>query len=367
MRALALTCALAACSDTGEPGEVASDFAVEMLTDALDLPVGLAALPDGRVLITEQDSGEIRLFAAGALAPEPVATVATAGAFGCGESGLLGIAAHPEFASNGWFYVYYTNAADTAHVVSRFTLDGDVAAGETVILTLDPTSAGSGNSCANHNGGALAFDADGLLYVTNGERGSFRDAAQDGGSLLGKTLRLTDTGAPAPGNPFGDAVFSLGHRNSYGLAFQARSGELYETENGPDADDEINRVVAGDNYGWPIDTGDNAGAAFHDPVRVYDPPICLTGMASYGGGPFPDEMDGDLFYGDCRTGHLHRMRISQADPDVAVEVDDDFAAVPGATIDVEWSEADGAIYFTAMRYLEDAPGRLYRVTYAPSP
>ena len=366
MRSLSpVVAALLGCSTAAEGG-LPADFRLEMLTDEMDLPVGLAVLPDGRLLITEQDLGEIRLYADGELKPDPVATVATAGVFGCGESGLLGIVAHPDFASNGYFYVYYTNAADTAHVVSRFTMSGETAGDETTILTLDPTSAGDGNACANHNGGYLAFGPDGDLYVTNGERGIYPDDAQDTGSLRGKTLRVTEEGAPAPGNPFGNAVFSFGHRNSYGIAFHVESGDLYETENGPDADDEVNRLVAGDNYGWPDDTGDNDDAAFHDPVRVYDPPICLTGITSYGGGPFPDEMDGDLFYADCKNGHIHRMRVSAADPEVVDDVDDAFAVVAGATIDVKWSEADGAIYFTAMRYLDAEPGRLYRVSYAPS-
>jgi len=356
---LAVLAGLTSCSDA--QGGVSAGFEVETLTDELDRPVGLAVLPDGRMLITEQDSGDIRLYDDG-LVPTPVTTVATIGAIGCQESGLLGIVAHPDFDTNGYFYVYYTNANDTAHVLSRFTLDGETASGETPILSLYPTSAGDGNACANHDGGYLTFGPDGYLYVTNGERQIFSADAQDSTSLLGKTLRVTDSGAAAPGNPFGNEVWTMGNRNSYGIAFHAVSGELYETENGPNADDEVNRLVAGDDYGWPADTGDNSNPAFHDPIRVYNPPICLTGITSYAGGPFPDEMDGDLFYADCNTGHIHRMRISAGDPEVAAEVDDDFAQVDGATIDVKWGP-DGALYFTAMRYQGNEPGRLYRVRY----
>jgi glucose/arabinose dehydrogenase len=367
-RATAILCTGLACS-TAEA--VPDGFEMDMLTDQLDLPVGLAVLPDGRILITEQASGEIRVFADGALQPDPVATVATLGPIGCGESGLLGIAPHPDFADNGYFYVYYTNADDTHHVVSRFTMVGDTASGETPILYLDPTSNADGNSCANHNGGYLAFGPDGYLYVTNGERchwDCFGSADFDTtSSLLGKVLRVTESGAPAPGNPFGNEVFTMGHRNSYGIAFHATTGELYETENGPTVDDEINHLVAGDDYGWPHDTGDNASAAFHDPIHVYPSPICVTGISSYGGGPFPDPMDGDLFYADCKTGHIHRMRVDAADPETVVEVDETFAQVDGATIDVKWNPADGALYFTAMRYQTPAPGRLYRIRYPVEP
>jgi glucose/arabinose dehydrogenase len=217
------------------------------------VPWGLAFLPDGSALVTLRDQGTVlRLRDSGAT---PVRVGQVPGVRPLGEAGLLGIAVSPRFASDHGVFVYFTAADDNR--VMRMTLDGDSLRPGPVIVDGIPQA-------DHHDGGRLAFGPDGFLYISTGDAGN-RPAAQDRSSLGGKILRVTTDGRPAPGNPFpGSRVWSLGHRNVQGLAWDT-AGRLYASEFGQDTWDELNQIVPGKNYGWPQIEGKEADGAGTDP------------------------------------------------------------------------------------------------------
>ncbi|HEY6597065.1 MAG TPA: PQQ-dependent sugar dehydrogenase [Asanoa sp.] len=221
----------------------------------LEVPWGVAFLPDGSALVTERDSARVLSIPAGGGPAREVARIAEARP--SGEGGLLGVAVAPTFASDRWVYVYYTAAADNR--IARLRLDRP----ETVepILTGIPKA-------GNHDGGRIAFGPDGMLYAGTGDA-AYRPNAQDRASLGGKILRITPDGAPAPGNPFGASpVYSYGHRNVQGLAWDA-AGTLFASEFGQHTYDELNRIQAGGNYGWPDAEGVSGDPRFVDPVATW--------------------------------------------------------------------------------------------------
>ncbi|GAA0242804.1 PQQ-dependent sugar dehydrogenase [Cryptosporangium japonicum] len=206
----------------------------------------------------ERDSGRIlRLTAGGGQARE---VYRVPGVEAAGEGGLLGLAT-----ADGLVYAYHTAERDNR--VVRFRLDG----GTPEVIVDGIAKAG------NHNGGRIAFGPDGMLYIGTGDAGE-TSRSQDPESLNGKILRVTPEGAPAPGNPdAGSAVYSLGHRNVQGLAWDA-AGRLFATEFGQNDVDEVNRIEPGRNYGWPDVEGDGGGGRYTDPLVTWP-----TGDASPSG------------------------------------------------------------------------------------
>jgi glucose/arabinose dehydrogenase len=161
-----------------------------------------------------------------------------------------------------------------------------------------------------HDGSRLKFGADGHLYMTMGDAAS-ASLAQDLGSYAGKIFRLNDDGTSAPGNPFSSPIFSYGHRNPQGIDFHPVTGELWETEHGPTGFDEVNRIRAGANYGWPEITGSQGRPGMETPVLFYSPSIAPSGMAFYRGTRIP-AFSGNLFFGTLAGTHLHRVRLNAA-------------------------------------------------------
>jgi glucose/arabinose dehydrogenase len=222
----------------------------------LPLPWGLAFLPDGTALVTLRDKGEVLHITEGA-APASVGRIP--GVVPTGEGGLLGIAVSPAFASDRTVFAYFTAANDNR--VIRMTFDGTAFSPGRVIVQ-GIAKAG------NHDGGRLAFGPDGYLYISTGDAG-LRDPAQDRRSLNGKILRVTADGAPAPGNPFpGSRVWSLGHRNVQGMAWD-KAGTMYASEFGQNTWDELNRIEPGRNYGWPVVEGIAHRSGFVDPIHQW--------------------------------------------------------------------------------------------------
>jgi glucose/arabinose dehydrogenase len=226
----------------------------------LAAPWDMAFLPDGTTLITERDNARVlRIDPVGGAPPLPpiqIPGVATAG-----EGGLLGMAVHPNYQQNGWVYVYHTAASDNRIV--RFQLG---ATGTP--QNLQPVLTGIPRGAQIHNGGRIRFGPDGLLYAATGDAGTGANS-QNLQSLAGKILRMTDTGGVAPGNPFGGSlVYSYGHRNVQGLAFDGQS-RLWASEFGATTWDEINLIQAGGNYGWPTVEGMGSNPQFVNPLHVW--------------------------------------------------------------------------------------------------
>ncbi|MGZ8620619.1 MAG: PQQ-dependent sugar dehydrogenase [Actinomycetota bacterium] len=240
----------------------------------LAFPTNLAFAPDGRLFYTEKESGNVRVVDGGVLDPAPVATFEVTGD---AERGLLGIALDPGFAVRPWIYVYYSDAASGRNLLVRFREDRPGDAPEMLLTGLE-------SAAGYHNGGDLAFGADGMLYASLGEAHD-PTRAQDPNDLGGKIVRIAPDGSIPGDGPFGagNAVWTFGHRNSFGLCVDPATGDLWETENGPDRDDELNLIARGGNYGWPDVTGRSGDDRFVDPVAVFPDTVALTGCAIVGG------------------------------------------------------------------------------------
>jgi glucose/arabinose dehydrogenase len=222
----------------------------------LAVPWGLAFLPDGSALVSERNTARIKRIAGGT-----VTTIGTVpGVQPAGEGGLLGIAVAPTFNTDRLVYAYFSSANDNRVVRMRF---------DTTLGTPQVLITGIAKNTI-HNGGRLAFGPDGLLYVSTGDANNTSNA-QNPNSLNGKILRVTPTGAAAPGNPTaGSRVWSMGHRNVQGLAFDP-AGRLWAGEFGQNTFDELNLIRAGGNYGWPTVEGRAGNPRFIDPITQWSP------------------------------------------------------------------------------------------------
>jgi glucose/arabinose dehydrogenase len=227
----------------------------ETVATGIDVPWGLAFLPDGSALVAQRDKGTILQVAPGGGKPREAYRVPAVDADG--EGGLLGLALAKDYAHTRWVYAYHT--AENDNRIVRFKL-GSQDAPEVIFQGLD--------KAWNHNGGRIAFGPDGMLYVGTGDAGE-PSHSQDPDSPNGKILRLTPEGEPAPGNPTnGSPVWTLGHRNVQGLAWTA-DGAMYATEFGQSRLDEVNKIEKGRNYGWPDVEGTGGGSRFQDPVVTW--------------------------------------------------------------------------------------------------
>lgn len=232
------------------PTETARD--VEVVADGLEIPWELAFLPSGDLLVTERPGRLLRIGA-------DRQAIVVEGVQHQGEGGLLGLALHPKFSENGLIYLYLTTAVDSGlqNRIERYRLDGTQLTDRRVIIENIP-------GAPYHDGGRIAFGPDGYLYVTTGDAANEANA-QDRDSLAGKILRVTDDGSIPAENPFGSAVYSLGHRNPQGIAWDS-SGQLWATEHGQSGLDELNRIEKGGNYGWPTIQGDASKPGLRKPV-----------------------------------------------------------------------------------------------------
>ncbi|MBI5711511.1 MAG: PQQ-dependent sugar dehydrogenase [Candidatus Eisenbacteria bacterium] len=368
---VALPLALAAVSGTAAAATVLPDgFRDSTVVQRLDHPVGMAFLPDGRLLVVEQQSARMRLIVNGALSStDPVAAipdVQTAGA----EQGLLGVAVDPGWPARPYLYVHCDMASAPAIRISRYTAGGDLAFTGDGHLTVDPVTRydllnDAPDSDPNHNGGTLRFGGDGMLYVSLGEDEQ-RCAAQDTVSLRGVILRLDVTrlpsgaGGPAPrslitppGNPFAAhpnpnarLVWALGLRNPFRFHVDPADGALFVADVGENDWEEIDRVPGGGHdYGWPAFEGPLAtGASCANPIVPGDPPIHAydrvgTTAAVIGGGVyrrppgatagFPAAYEGDYLFSDYYRGFLRRLKRSGSTWDLA-------PAVPGQPNATDW-------------------------------
>ncbi|UZK65164.1 PQQ-dependent sugar dehydrogenase [Sphingomonas sp. M1-B02] len=320
---------LAACNPQGDA--VAQDsapatstsgtpFSVTPVAD-FDAPWAMTFLPDGRMLVTEK-AGTLLLVSADGKTKTPVSGIPAVSS--AGQGGLMDVVLHPQFATNRQVYFSFSEA-NAQGLKGVVLARGTMAEGASpslqnvqVIFRASPYVEGDG-----HYSGRIAFAPDGKLFFTNGERQKF-DPAQDPKMTLGKVLRLNDDGTPAAGNPlaakgFHPAVWSYGHRNLLGIAFDA-SGNLWEQEMGPKGGDEVNLILPGRNYGYPIvsdgDHYDGRDIPNHDTRPEFEkykvnwtPVISPGGLMAYSGKLFP-QWKGDLFIGGLSSQALIRVDVN---------------------------------------------------------
>jgi quinoprotein glucose dehydrogenase len=288
---------------------------VTTIASGLETIWSLEFAPDGRLFITERP-GRVRVMsAAGVLDPEPWVEFPDVVRR---EDGMLGLTLHPDFANQPWVYLFYTIQKGDRLVnrVSRFR-EVNGRAGEEQVLLDDLESHDI------HNGGRLRFGPDGMLYITMGEIAQ-QMLSQDMSRLQGKILRITPEGAVPWDNPLpGSPIWAYGLRNPHGLAFRPGDGVLFAADNGPSGEwgalrisarDEINIIVKGGNYGWPLAVGAPNHPAFVDPIISWIPSQPPGDLTFYDADLFP-ELRGDLLYTTMRGETLMRIRFQdEANP-----------------------------------------------------
>ena len=270
-RALLLSGAVGATLLGAGPADAAPRVG-KVLARNLEVPWGIAFLPSGNALVSERISGRVHLVRKNGTRKH-VGTVRGVGS-DVGEGGLLGLAVSPRFREDRWVYAYYTSGSDNRIVRMKY-VDGRLRRKQDLLLAGIPMS-------TIHNGGRLLFTPGGLLLASTGDAAD-GSTAQSLGSLGGKILRLTPGGGVPGKNPFGSYVFSYGHRNPQGLAFDGR-GRLWAAELGQSTRDELNRIRRGGNYGWPVVEGGDGGGPFRDPIATWATAECSpSGVAVAGG------------------------------------------------------------------------------------
>lgn len=342
-------------------------FRVVTLAQGLEHPWGMAFLPDGTLLVTERP-GRLRRVTPQGLDPQPIAGVPEV--FARGQGGLLDIALHPNHAENGWIYLSYAapGPGGGGTRVARARLGEGGLQDLEVIFDMERKT-----PAQQHFGSRLAFDEQGFLYISTGDRGE-RHRAQDLGDSAGKVLRVTDSGGIPADNPFvGQAgalpeTFTYGHRNIQGMARHPETGAIWSHEHGPQGGDEINILAPGVNYGWPLIThgreytgepvgqGLAAAPGLASPLLHWTPSIAPSGMTFYTGEAFP-EWRGNLFVGALAGQHLARLVL---DGERVVAEERLLEGAVGRIRDVRQGP-DGLLYL-----LTDAPnGSLLRLEPAP--
>jgi glucose/arabinose dehydrogenase len=292
----------------------AGNLGLQSVLGGLQYPVSLVESSDGRIFFNELYTGNVRVINSNwQLDPTAFCSVSVQTN---GEQGLLGLALDPNFSSNQTLYVYYTASA-TTNRVSRLVKQANGSCMETQILSTIPAK-------VNHNGGGIIFGPDGRLYITIGDVG-VPSNAQSLDSLAGKVLRITTDGSPAPGNPFSSnpnvntqRVYSLGHRNSFGITFHPSTGHLWESENGAFNGDEVNRIVAGGNYGWPIAGGMANHPSYRNPSVEFTTAIAPTGIVGIpsNSAVYPPPFRGGLLVAAFVDGTIRLVTPNGTNPDL---------------------------------------------------
>ncbi len=295
-----------------------NELAVEIIAENLDHPWSLAFLPDGRLLVTER-SGKLRIVDQGQVS-EPLANVPPV--YAKSQGGLMDVVLHPDHANNGWIYLTLAHGSAKANATRliRAKLEGNALVDVEVLFTAQPFK-----DTPVHYGGRLAFLPDNSLLLSVGDGFDYREQAQLLDNHFGKIVRLLDDGKVPPDNPFIDGVGNLpeiwtyGHRNPQAIIVHAEKDAVFAHEHGPDGGDEINVIVPGRNYGWPITTHgkDYSGAAISpftelhgtvDPMLHWTPSIAPAGMALVNGDKYP-KWQGNLMVAALKARELRRVTI----------------------------------------------------------
>jgi glucose/arabinose dehydrogenase len=334
-----------------------------VIASGLDHPWSLAFLPGGGVLVTERNGGLRRLEGGQMLKISGVPKV-----YNEGQGGLFDVLPHPQFNQNGFVFLSYSHGTRAANGtrVARARLVGNSLIEVTPIYTAMPLKRGP-----VHFGGRMVFLPDGTLLLTTGDGFDYREKAQRLDSPLGKVMRLTTDGKVPAGNPHAAdpkavaAIWSRGHRNPQGLAYDPVRNQVFAHEHGPRGGDEVNIIERGGNYGWPVATKgmDYSGATISpyksypgmkDGLVVWVPSIAPSGLAVYRGAMFP-EWQGDLLVGALVDREVRRVRLA---PDGRVLGQESLFRQVGERIRDVRVAPDGAVWLTT----DDPQGKILRVS-----
>jgi glucose/arabinose dehydrogenase len=343
-----------------------TDYESRIITSDLDAPWGVTSLPDGRLLITEK-AGNMRIVTTTGTVSGAITGIPDVNA--AGQGGLLGLCLDPQFASNRMVYWAFSEnvSGGTLTAVAKGRLADDEKSIENAMVIYRANPAYPSDL---HYGGRVIFDRSGNLFISTGERSVLptRPLAQSVEAALGKIIRITTDGQPAPGNPtFSDngalpELYSIGHRNPQGIAVHPETGDLWQAEHGPRGGDELNRVRAGANYGWPTITYgiEYSGATIGDgiqqkdgmeqPVYYWDPVISPSGITFYKGDRVP-EWKNNLFISSLSATHIVRLVID----DNRVVGEERLLASEGQRFRDITQGTDNALYAVTDE------GRLYRI------
>lgn len=354
---------------TRAPGaKTTTPYEGTIVTESLASPWAVVALPDGRLLVNENE-GHMRIVDPNnGQISDPITGIPEVD--DAGQGGLLGLTLAPDFSSNRMVYWVFSERVSggnhTAVAKGRLADDEKSIENAQVIYRALPTYDGR-----LHYGGRIKFDQNGNLFVSTGERSDkeTRPQAQDLNSALGKIVRITTDGEPVAGNPFENQegalpeIYSYGHRNVQGLDFHPETGDLWNSEFGPRGGDELNLVKAGTNYGWPVITygleysGDAVGnppiqqkEGMEQPVYYWDPVLSPSGMTFYTGNNIP-EWKNNLFIGGLNSNHIARLVIE----DNKVVGEERILPDEGQRFRDVTQGTDGALYAVTQE------GRLYKI------
>ena len=320
------------------PRTVPAGYTETLLASSLARPVALTWLPGGRLLIGEQYTGVIKLFKNGAVQPTPFATISPVNTNN-NETGLVGICTDPNFAANGFVYVFVTQTT-TIQRVWRITTGGLNFSGDTGTVGGSPLIDNIPTNNVNHNGGGIGFGPDGKIYLSVGENAVAADS-QNAASWRGKILRFNPDGSIPSDNPtLGSAVYCIGLRNPFRVFWRPSNGSMFCTENGPSVDDEINKILPLANYGWPNDTGVNTNPAYTNPIYTFAATIAICDALFYTGSTMP--LTGEMLFCDYKTNKVRRFTLDGSDA-VSAGPTDFWTALPTAPVDIEQGP-DGALY-----------------------
>ena len=315
----------------------AQNYQVSTLATGLDKPWSIAAIDNDAFLVTEKSGRLVRLNSDGTI----TAVSNTPEVYFANQGGLMEVLPDPAFATTRIIYLSFAGGDKSANrtTVVKATLNGDALTNKETILEVAPDKEGPA-----HYGGKLAFLPDGTLLVSVGEGFKYREEAQNLDWELGKLLRINTDGSAPADNPFPEQaprVFSYGHRNPQGLVYDTNAERILMMEHGPKGGDELNHVVAGNNYGWPAITYgvDYSGAVIspfteadgmEQPLNYWVPSIGPSGLAIYRGDQFP-EWQGDLLLGSLINQEMHRLKL---DGDTVVTDEAIFPEISGRVRDV---------------------------------
>lgn len=318
------------------------DYKIEVFVEDLYVPWSIVFTSPDRVLITERD-GKLRVVENGQLLGNPLAVFHEVSS--TGEGGLMGLTLDPDYHENRWIYLSmgYVRGEDLFVKVVRYKDEGDAISDETIIIDDIPAA-------RFHAGSRIKFGTDKKLYITTGDA-SEGQLAQQMESLAGKLLRLNADGSIPDDNPFEDsAIYTLGHRNSQGIDWHPVTGTLYSTEHGPSVfdgpagGDEVNVLLAGANYDWPLVSHENSLPGLEDPKLLFTPAVAPASGMFYRSDVFP-QFKNNFFFGLLRGEGIMRLIISDEDPEKIVSFEKLEGIDVGRVRDVV-EGPDGAIYFS---------------------